>query len=152
MSEFGYGKDTALSTMGRADLDAMGGTLFASVYHAEPFDFFPLDDVEAFVDGLRYFHQFSYGRKEANGLISPSIFDPTLSDETSRGSGEHPCGVGHLAGQRWRRPYSPGIRSTVPTAPHGDLQQLQQYGGEATMEGVHPDHGGYAYCCLQGHR
>ena len=48
-------------------------------------DFFPLDDIEAFIDGLRYFHQFSYERKEANGLISPSIFDPSLSDDTSRG-------------------------------------------------------------------
>ena len=85
MSEFGYGKDTALSTMGRADLDAIGGTVFASIYHAKPLDFFPLDDLEAFVDGLRYFHQFTYERKEANGLISPSIFDPSLSDETSRG-------------------------------------------------------------------
>jgi hypothetical protein len=47
MSEFGYGKDTALSTMGRADLDKMGGTLFASVGRARPFDFFPLEDTEA---------------------------------------------------------------------------------------------------------
>jgi hypothetical protein len=85
MSEFGYGKDKVLSTMGRADLDKMGGTLFASVGRARPFDFFPLDDLEAFVDGLRYFHQFTYERKEANGLISPAIFDPSLSDETSRG-------------------------------------------------------------------
>ena len=29
MSEFGYGKDKVLSTMGRADLDEIGGTLFA---------------------------------------------------------------------------------------------------------------------------
>ena len=60
MSEFGYGKDKALSTMGRADLDKMGGTLFASVGRARPFDFFPLDDIDTFIDGLRYFHQFAY--------------------------------------------------------------------------------------------
>jgi hypothetical protein len=85
MSEFGLGKDTALSTMGRADLDAIGGTVYASIYHAEPLDFFPLDDLEAFVEGLRFFHMESYQTKEANGLISPAIFDPSLSDETSRG-------------------------------------------------------------------
>jgi hypothetical protein len=85
MSEFGFGKDTTLATMGRADLDAIGGTVYASIYHAEPLDFFPLDDIEAFIDGLRYFHQFTYTSKEMNGLISPAIFDPSLSDETSRG-------------------------------------------------------------------
>jgi len=85
MSEFGYGKDTALSTMGRADLDALGGTVYLSIFHAEPLDFFPLNDIDAFVDGLRYFHQFTYGSKEMNGLISPAIFDPSLSDEKSRG-------------------------------------------------------------------
>jgi hypothetical protein len=85
MSEFGHGKDEVLSTMGRADLDKMGGTIFASVGRARPLDFFPLDDIEAFIDGLRYFHQFSNESKEANGLLSPAIFDPSLSDETSRG-------------------------------------------------------------------
>jgi hypothetical protein len=85
MSEFGFGNDTALSTMGRADLDAIGGSLFTSIFAAEPLDFFPLDDIEAFVVGLRYFHQFSYAAKEKNGLISPAIFDPSLSDETKRG-------------------------------------------------------------------
>jgi hypothetical protein len=59
MSEFGYGKDTALSTMGSADLDAIGGTVYASIYHAEPLDFYPRDDIEAFVAGLRWWHQFS---------------------------------------------------------------------------------------------
>ena len=57
MSEFGYGKDKVLSTMGRADLDKMGGTFFASVGRARPFDFFPLDDIEAFIDGLRFFQR-----------------------------------------------------------------------------------------------
>ena len=85
MSEFGYGKDKVLSTMGRADLGEIGGTIFSSIFGAKPMDFFPRDDIEAFIDGLRYFHQFSYERKEANGLISPSIFDPSLSDDTSRG-------------------------------------------------------------------
>jgi hypothetical protein len=85
MSEFGYGRDAALSTMGRTDLDKMGGTIFASVGRARPLDLYPLDDIEAFVDGLRWWHQFSNESKEANGLISPSIFDPSLSDETCRG-------------------------------------------------------------------
>jgi hypothetical protein len=40
MSEFGYGKDSTLSTMGRVDLDKMGGTIFSSVGRARPFDFF----------------------------------------------------------------------------------------------------------------
>ena len=85
MSEFGFGEDTTLTVAGRANLDAIGGTVYASIYHAEPLDFFPLDDVEAFIDGLRYFHQFTHTSKEMNGLISPAIFDPSLSDETSRG-------------------------------------------------------------------
>ncbi len=85
MSEFGYGKDVVLSTMGRVDLDEMGGTVFASIGHARPLDFFPLDDIEAFIDGLRWFHQFSNKSKKTNGLISPAIFDPSLSDETRRG-------------------------------------------------------------------
>jgi hypothetical protein len=85
MSEFGFGKDATLTTMGRSDLDAIGGTVFASIFHAEPLDLFPLDDTEAFIDGLRYFHQFAYPSKKANGLISPAIFDPSLAEETMRG-------------------------------------------------------------------
>jgi hypothetical protein len=85
MSEFGFGKDATLTTMGRGDLDAIGGTVFASIFHAEPLDLFPLDDTEAFIDGLRYFHQFAYPSKKANGLISPAIFDPSLAEETMRG-------------------------------------------------------------------
>ncbi len=85
MSEFRFGTDTSLSTMGRSDLDAIGGTVFSSIFRAEPLDFYPLDDVETFIDGLRWWHQFSHDSKEANGLISPAIFDPSLSDETSRG-------------------------------------------------------------------
>ena len=85
MSEFGYGKDTTLSTISRDDLSRLGGTVFASIFHAEPLDFYPLDDVEFFIVGLRWWHQFSYERKEANGLISPSIFDQSLSEDTSRG-------------------------------------------------------------------
>ena len=76
MSEFAFGEDTTLTIAGRADLDAIGGTVYASIYHAEPLDFFPLDDVEAFVDGLRYFHQFTYTSKEMNGLISPADLRP----------------------------------------------------------------------------
>ena len=41
MSEFGYGKDTSLSMMGRSDLDAIGGTVFSSIFQAEPLDFYP---------------------------------------------------------------------------------------------------------------
>ena len=40
----------------RSDLAAIGGTVYASIYHAEPLDFFPRDDIEAFIDGLRFFH------------------------------------------------------------------------------------------------
>ena len=58
---------------------------YLSIFHAEPLEFFPLDDIEAFIDGLRYFHSSWSSSKHANGLISPAIFDPTLSDETSRG-------------------------------------------------------------------
>jgi hypothetical protein len=85
MSEFRFGKDSALTTIGRADLEKIGGTIFVSIYHAEPLDLYPLDDIEAFIAGLRWWHQFSYERKEENGLISPAIFDPSLSDETKRG-------------------------------------------------------------------
>lgn len=85
MSEFGYGKDTSLSVMGRSDLYAIGGTVFSSIFQAEPLDFYPLDDVETFIAGLRWWHQFSYNSKQGNGLISPAVFDPSLSDETSRG-------------------------------------------------------------------
>ena len=85
MSEFGHGKDTTLSTIGHDDLSRLGGTVFASIFHAEPLDFYPLDDVESFIAGLRWWHQFAYKRKEANGLISPGIFDCMLTDETKRG-------------------------------------------------------------------
>jgi hypothetical protein len=85
MSEFGYGKDTTLSAMGRADLRVIGGTICSSIDSAEPLDLYPLDDIEAFIDGLCWWHQFAYERKEANGLISPSIFDASLSDDTNRG-------------------------------------------------------------------
>ena len=85
MSEFRHGVDQQLSTMGRSDLEAIGGTVYSSIYHSEPLDFFPLADVEAFIDGLRFFHREAYEAKEMNGLISPAIFDATMSDETSRG-------------------------------------------------------------------
>ena len=91
MSEFGHGKDTTLSTMGRSDLDATGGTIYSSIFSAQPMDFFPLDDVEQFIDGLRFFHAESYRSKEANGLLSPAIFDPSLSDETKRGLANIRC-------------------------------------------------------------
>ena len=71
MSEFGYGKDKVLSTVGRADLDKMGGTLFASVGRARPFDFFPLGDIDTFIDGLRYFHQFEYGTERGERADQP---------------------------------------------------------------------------------
>ena len=29
--------------------NGIGGTVFASIYDAEPLDFFPLDDIEAFI-------------------------------------------------------------------------------------------------------
>ena len=85
MSEFGHGKDTTLSTIGHDDLSRLGGTVFASIFDAEPLDFYPLDDVESFIAGLRWWHQFAYERKEENGLLSPSIFDRSLSEDTSRG-------------------------------------------------------------------
>jgi hypothetical protein len=66
-------------------LAAIGGTVYASIFHAEPLDFFPLDDTEAFINGLRFFHSSAYESKAMNGLISPSIFDPTLADDTKRG-------------------------------------------------------------------
>jgi hypothetical protein len=67
------------------DLKGIGGTMYLSIFHAEPLDFFPLNDVEAFIDGLRFFHSSSWPRKDANGLVSPSIFDQALADDTKRG-------------------------------------------------------------------
>jgi hypothetical protein len=81
MSEFNHGKLHELAP----DLAAIGGTVYASIFHAEPLDFFPLDDTEAFINGLRFFHSSAYESKAMNGLISPSIFDPTLADDTKRG-------------------------------------------------------------------
>ncbi len=91
MSEFGHGKDTTLRTIGHDDLSRLGGTVFASIFDAEPLDFYPLDDVESFISGLRWWHQFSYKEKKQNGLISPSTFDSSLSDETSRGLANIRC-------------------------------------------------------------
>jgi hypothetical protein len=85
MPEFGYGRDTTLSTMGRTDLSAMGGTIFASIFSAKPLDFMPLQDIEAFIDALRYLHADPVPSKDQNGLISPAIFDPDLAEETNRG-------------------------------------------------------------------
>ena len=81
LSEFGYGTVSDR----KPNLDAIGGSLFTSIYHAEPLDVFPLDDTEAFIDGLRFFHSSSFKEKTMNGLISPAIFDPTLAADTSRG-------------------------------------------------------------------
>ena len=85
MSEFGHGKDSALTAQGRSNFSDIGGTIYSSIYSAEPLDLYPRDDIASFIDGLRWWHQFSYQRKEANGLISPSIFDASLCDDTSRG-------------------------------------------------------------------
>jgi hypothetical protein len=85
MSEFGRGRDETLTAMGRDDLDAMAGTLFTSIFEPTPFDYMPRDDAEAFIDGLRLIHGVEVSSKKANGLISPAIFDPSLSEETKRG-------------------------------------------------------------------
>lgn len=67
------------------DLSSIGGTVYSSVYRAEPLDFFPLGDTETFIDGLRIFHSEAHDSKVMNGLISPSIFDVSMADDTSRG-------------------------------------------------------------------
>lgn len=85
MSEFGHGRDETLTTMGRADLSGMAGTVFTTIFAAEPFDFMPLGEVDVFIDGLRMFHGTELPSKEANALISPAIFDPALSENTRRG-------------------------------------------------------------------
>jgi hypothetical protein len=85
MSEFGFGRDKKLSTMGHTDLHAMAGTLFTSIYEREPFEFMPLGDAETFIEGLRHLHAHEVPSKDQNGLISPAIFDPGLSGETGRG-------------------------------------------------------------------
>ena len=85
MSEFGHGKDTALSTMGRADLDAIGGTVFASIFHANRWTSFHATTSRHSSTACATSISSRMRAKEMNGLISPSIFDPSLSDDTSRG-------------------------------------------------------------------
>ena len=85
MTEFGRGRDESLSAMGRADLHAMGGTLFASIYSREPFEAMERGDADTFIEALRRLHATALPAKEESGLISPAIFDPALSAETSRG-------------------------------------------------------------------
>jgi hypothetical protein len=80
MTEFGHSQEPSA-----LDLSSIGGTVYRSISHAEPLDFFPRDDTEAFIDGLRFFHASAYESKAMNGLISPSIFDPALVDDTCRG-------------------------------------------------------------------
>ena len=139
--------------MGRADLGRhRRDCLRLSIFSAEPLDFFPRDDIEAFIDGLRWCHQFAYERKEANGLISPSIFDQSLSDDTSRGLANIRAiwGIwldndgGDLTHQEFARLF-PRLRMVITNS-------LQQHAGEATVAGVHPDHDRHADRRLQGHR
>ena len=85
MSEFGFGRDKSLSTMGHTDLHAMAGTIFTSIYEAAPFEFMALGDAETFIEGLRHLHAHEVPSKDQNGLISPAIFDPVLTGETKRG-------------------------------------------------------------------
>ena len=152
MSEFGHGRDTTLSTMGRTDLNVLGGTVYSSIYNAEPLDFFPRDDIEAFIDGLRYFHQFAYERKEMNGLISPSIFDPSLSEDTSRGLANIRAiwGIwldndgGDLTHEEFARLF-PRLRMVI-------FNSYSSTAGEASLAGVHPDDRGDADYRLRGHR
>jgi hypothetical protein len=85
MTEFGMGRDQTLTTMGRSDLSALAGTVFSSIFEANPFDFMPLNGLDDLIDGLRLFHSTELSSKEDSGLISPAIFDPALSAETKRG-------------------------------------------------------------------
>ena len=124
MSEFGHGRDQ-LSARWTAPISMRSvARSTPAIDSAEPLDFFPRDDIETFIDGLRWWHKFAYESKEANGLISPAIFDQSLSEDTQPWTGEHPRHLGHLAGQRRWRSLPRGVRSAVPSAPHGDLQQL----------------------------
>ncbi len=146
MSEFGHGR-----VQGELDLSSIGGTVYRSIYHAQPLDFFPRDDTEAFINGLKFFHTSAYESKAMNGLISPAIFDATLDDETSRGLANIRAiwGIwldndgGELSPDEFARLF-PRQRMAI-------FNSYSSTPENSTVAGVHPDDGGDAYRGAQGH-
>jgi hypothetical protein len=67
------------------DKDAYG-TLFASKNSREPLCYLHTENMDSFVEFLKLFHENnSCGRKDANWLVSPAVFDPKADNETKRG-------------------------------------------------------------------
>ena len=151
MSEFGRGRDETLTAMGRVDLNRMAGTVFTSIFAATPLDYVPLDDVDAFIDGLRLFHQTELPSKESNGVISPAIFDPALSEDTKRGLDNIRACWGIWLDNDGGDLTADAFARALPPAAHGDLQQLQQHRRRAALARVHPDHLRHVDCRLPGH-
>jgi hypothetical protein len=63
------------------------GTIFASIYAKDGGQITEITDVGEFISELRQCHGDAFDSKDANGLISPAIFDPDKSPDTSRGLG-----------------------------------------------------------------
>lgn len=69
-------------------------SIFASKFDREPIDCLTYDGDDDLVAGLRNLHIRTVSSKEDAGLLSPAFFDPSLSDETARGS----ANIKHLRG------------------------------------------------------
>ena len=65
-------QDTPLDT-------PLGMSLFRNKHSSDPFALLRWTDIESFVSQLRIWHADSVPSKEANALISPSVFDPELA-------------------------------------------------------------------------
>jgi hypothetical protein len=85
MSELGFGRDPKLSVSEKVDLNALGGTVFTSIFDAEACEVMPREDADQFIENLKGFHAHAVPSKEQNRLVSPAIFDPTMAADTSRG-------------------------------------------------------------------
>jgi hypothetical protein len=85
MTELRRREGEGCAAPGRADLHAVGGSVFASIYSREPYELIPRTDVDWFIGVLRELHATALPSKADNGLISPAAFDPALAAETKRG-------------------------------------------------------------------
>lgn len=67
------------------DFVTVFGSLFGSIYARQGEVLNEVADSDDFIEQLHECHQQSFDAKNKNGLISPAVFDPDVSEDTSRG-------------------------------------------------------------------
>ena len=78
-------REQGATTASNADLPAIGGSLFSSIFAATACAFMPVGEIDEFVGLLKWFHSMEHSSKDDNWLISPATFEASAASKTQRG-------------------------------------------------------------------